>query len=501
MARQRDRLVEGAGALGEGGRDFLADPGKFIARTLVQIDEALNALIEQGGDLFAMGGERLGRGFEQGDGARGALFEQAGDLFAGGGEGFIQRGAMHGDGVVDAVAGFGDARDEALAGRCDLVDETRSVFADGQNETFASDAEVTAEFFRLIAERGADAGASFADLIGDARASLGEFARDGFLRLRHHLANAVGVAHDGFALGGELIDQRAHAPFVVGIGSLEVRDLVVDEHFELAGARQRTLDAIAHGRDLAADRLRQHHHLIGGKALGIGKADCHLAHGTRRVTHFLDAPRQGGGDEEEGGRAEAGERIKGDLRLGEGGATLRIGMEADKAEPDGGGEEGCDGGGIAGAILQGLKNLADRPAIVIGGLGGGREQGGGSLRGHGRRRLTLAGLAALLGLENRLEGLGAGPRQGVLVFDLGQTRRLRRLHLDGGRLMRQIGREIQRFLACRQDGIRCVLTLRLYRHVTRLTQSYASPVPGTVPRASGGVACLRAHFNQMEMYL
>jgi hypothetical protein len=59
--------------------------------------------------------------------------------------------------------------------------------------------------------------------------------------------------------------------FVVAEWPLERRDFVGHEGFEFAGARDRALDAVAHGGDFAADRLTDGHHRVGGRALGLEK--------------------------------------------------------------------------------------------------------------------------------------------------------------------------------------------------------------------------------------
>ena len=68
-------------------------------------------------------------------------------------------------------------------------------------------------------------------------------------------AHALGMGDDGFALAAEAIDQGADARLVLGIGALDLVDFGVDQRLELDGARQRALDAFAHGRDFAAHGL------------------------------------------------------------------------------------------------------------------------------------------------------------------------------------------------------------------------------------------------------
>ena len=69
------------------------------------------------------------------------------------------------------------------------------------------------------------------------------------------VAHLLGLADQGVALVREVLEQAADAHFVVVIGALERGHFVGDQRFELGGARQRALDAVAHGGDFAADRL------------------------------------------------------------------------------------------------------------------------------------------------------------------------------------------------------------------------------------------------------
>ena len=76
----------------------------------------------------------------------------------------------------------------------------------------------------------------FDDGAGDALADHVEVEDEAGMALGDRFADALGIGDDRFALAGQFLDQRAHARFVVGIGALERGDLVVDHHFEFAGA-------------------------------------------------------------------------------------------------------------------------------------------------------------------------------------------------------------------------------------------------------------------------
>ncbi len=89
------------------------------------------------------------------------------------------------------------------------------------------------------------------------------------------------MGDDGVALAAEPVDQRADARLVLRVGALDLVDLGVDERFQLDGARQRALDAFAHGRDLAAHGLADHHDAVLGEVLGLGEAEGHFGHRLR----------------------------------------------------------------------------------------------------------------------------------------------------------------------------------------------------------------------------
>ena len=68
-------------------------------------------------------------------------------------------------------------------------------------------------------------------------------------------ARTLRIDNDRFALIREIVDETAHAQLIVGVGALQRCNLVMHQKLKLAGTRQSTLNAIAHGRDLATDRL------------------------------------------------------------------------------------------------------------------------------------------------------------------------------------------------------------------------------------------------------
>ena len=95
------------------------------------------------------------------------------------------------------------------------------------------------------------------------------------------------------------VDKRAHAQFVLVVGALERRNLVAHHRFKLRRAGNRALDAVAKGRDLAANRLAHAHDGVGGDAFRLGEAQRHFRHRAGDEAHLLRAADHGGDGEEE----------------------------------------------------------------------------------------------------------------------------------------------------------------------------------------------------------
>ena len=100
-----------------------------------------------------------------------------------------------------------------------------------------------------------DAPRGLVDLLGDELADLGNVLAEIEMDAVDGVADLLGLADQRVALAAEVLQQPADAHFVVVVGVFERGDLVGDQRFELGGARERALDAVAHGRDLAPDRL------------------------------------------------------------------------------------------------------------------------------------------------------------------------------------------------------------------------------------------------------
>ncbi len=104
------------------------------------------------------------------------------------------------------------------------------------------------------------------------------------------VANLLGLADQRVALAAEILQQRADAHLVVVVGVFERGDFVGDQRLELGGARERALDAVAHGRDLAADRLADGDDRLARNRLGLGQPHGDFGHRLRDQPHFLRAP-------------------------------------------------------------------------------------------------------------------------------------------------------------------------------------------------------------------
>ena len=137
-----------------------------------------------------------------------------------------------------------------------------------------------------------------------------------FVRAADRLPHALGVLHDRFALGDELVDQPPDAELVVGIGALERGDLVVHQHLEFARARERPLDAVAHRRHFAADRLADRDDRFLRDVFRLREAQRDLGHGARHHAHLLAAPDENRDPPEEQDRAGDADRQAEQLRRG-----------------------------------------------------------------------------------------------------------------------------------------------------------------------------------------
>ena len=280
----------------------------------------------------------------------------------------IEAGGEALGGVEHRARGFG-------AGFLQAVEQVAAALAEREDHVVAG-----------VAERGGDVGAALFQRAGDA---LGDFVDAGGDRVRNQrdvvaqvdlhagngAANLLGLADQIVALMGDVLQQRADTHFVVAVGALERRDFVGNQRFEFAGARNRAFDAVAHGRDFAADRLTDGDHGVAGGALRLRKADRDLRHRLRDHAHFLAAPGEAGEEIEQQHRREEQRRKASQHQHTAALPHRRVqrGQEADGQKraaehPDAAKHRGerVNAAGRA-ALLKRLQDLPDGFAVVIGG--------------------------------------------------------------------------------------------------------------------------------------
>ncbi|MGY3034801.1 hypothetical protein ACVIIV_003971 [Bradyrhizobium sp. USDA 4354] len=360
-----------------------------------------------------------------------------------------------------------------VAGFLEAVEQVAAALAERQDHVVAGIAQRAGDVGAALFQRAGDGLGNLVDAGGDRVRDQRDVVAQVDLHPGDGAADLLGLADQIVALMRDVLEQGADAHLVVGIGAFECGDLVGDQRLELAGARDRALDAVAHRRDLAADGLTDGDHGIGGRAFRLGEADRDLRHRLRDHAHFLAAPDEAGEEVEQHDRREEHRDETGNdehaAALAHGG--LDRGQEADGqrgagGEPDAGedGGEGVDAAGRA-ALLKRLEQLADGLAVVIGGAARGarlldRVE-------HGR---------PLIGGRARLEAR--------LVEDRGRGRRHRgrRFVAHGGVAagVRSGVADVQGFLDCRKRNFCGVFDLlRSVRHV----QSEPSLLVRVPPRA------------------
>ena len=119
------------------------------------------------------------------------------------------------------------------------------------------------------------------------------------------VAHLLGLAHQGVALAAEILQQCPDTHLVVVIGVLERGHLVGDQSLELGGARQGALDAVAHRRHLAPDRLPDGHDRLARYRLRLDEPPRNVDDGLRGVPHLLVEPRHVDVEENHGHEKEA----------------------------------------------------------------------------------------------------------------------------------------------------------------------------------------------------
>ena len=280
----------------------------------------------------------------------------------------VEAGGQPLRGVEHGAGGLG-------AGFLEAVEQVAAALAERQDHVVAGMAERGGDVGAALFQRAGDAFRDFVDARGDRVRDQRDVVAQVDLHAGNGAANLLGLADQIVALMGDVLQQRADAHFVVGIGALERGDFIGHQRFEFAGARDRAFDAVAHRRDLAADRLSDRHHRVGGGAFGLGEADRDLRHRLRDHPHFLAAPGEAGEEIEQQHRCkeQRGETAEHQhaAALSHRGLQRRQEADGQKAaadQPDAGKDGGkrIDAAGRA-ALLDGLQNLSDGFAIVVGG--------------------------------------------------------------------------------------------------------------------------------------
>ena len=208
--------------------------------------------------------------------------QTGGELIAGGGE--RARGFF---------AGRFQAHDQVFAAPAQLLDHVVADLTQRQRDLLA-----------LLGQRMGDALGRLVDLLADEIADGREILRQVDMDIVDGGAHLLGLPDQRVALIGQILKEPANANLIVAVSSLERRDLVAHQRFKLARARQRALDAVAHGRDLAADRLSDGDDRIARHPLRLGEPHRDLRHRLRNEPQFLGAPGHVGDAEEENDRQQ-----------------------------------------------------------------------------------------------------------------------------------------------------------------------------------------------------
>ena len=369
LGQRRHQRLGFLGARGDVGGDAVADHFER-GRNLVA---AIAQLVEQGNAALA---EELGE-------RRGAVLDGVGEgggaaveCFGEGRHALVDDGAEFsgpafegtGNGVGAVLERDVEARGAVVEGR----EQIAGALVDERHEALGALAEGAVERIAGAFQRLGQVAAGFDDGAGDALADHVEVENEAGMALGDRFADALGVGDDGFALAGQFLDQGAHARFIVGIGAFERGDLVVDHHFEFAGARQGALEAIAEGVDFAADGLADRGDFFGRGGLGFGETDGGVGDGGGGVAQVLGATDQRrDGHEAEDRNQRDGDEADEIVRGKEAGRAeiLAVADEADGEDGDDP-DDRDDGGNEAGrrvvARLQTVKNAAALHPVVIG---------------------------------------------------------------------------------------------------------------------------------------
>ena len=460
--------------LGGAGGDVVGDYAAGGGELLGDLSSALGEAVLQGAGRLLEGLAHvvalLGEGVDHaaaglGQGPRDlacAVLQVAGQEVAGAleGAGDVLRLAL--ERARDGRADFGDAVLDLVAGACEALHQLDAAARHLLDDALAGAAKRLRDVVALLFERGGDLVAGAADGRGDALAGAVEILDQVLVNAGDGATHALRIGDDGLTLCHQLVDERADADLVVGIGTLQRRDLAAHESFELAGAGKRTLDAVADGCDFTAHRLRDGQDRVGGKILGLRESHGDFADCAGHQLHLLRADGQHGGDEEQEEGGDEPDGAERQLRDREGGQqlfgrgdALHVDQRPDAAEPEQGGEGGHPVSTTGRAKLECLEHHADILAVVVGdGVPVGRDEAGAV-------HLVEPGIVVVGLRGERVGAQTEGPLGEIVVVDI------RQLGLfEGGLAARPLGRvdheclvEVERLLDSRKGRLRRVFHL------------------------------------------
>ena len=285
---------------------------------------------------------------------------------------------LEGETFGQPLAGGADGPGGAVAGGLQPLEQGGAALAERVDHGIAGMAERERDVLALLGERAGDALRHLVDFLGHQIADRGDVVRQVEMHAGDGVAHLFGLVDQRLPLARQFAQQVADADFVVVIGALERGHLVMHQRFQLGGARQRALDAVAHGGDLAPDRLADGDDRLACGGLRLRQPHRHLGHGLGDKPQVLrTAEHMGEHEEGDDGCADGGDEPDqgGDSGARHGHQALQLGrIEHDggccRGGPYSGGDGGDDIGQAARAAVQGLQNLANGFAVIIGGAAG-----------------------------------------------------------------------------------------------------------------------------------
>ena len=423
----RNRCFQGLGALGERGVELLGPLGHAhfeIVRAAAQYGfKRLDALGHRGVDALRMvvqdGLQHRGalaeglakrlrflgeRPFQGRQVARGALDDGAEARLLG-----AKLVEDHRDFPPNPLAHTYDGRDEAVAFGGDGSSRAVGTLLDGACHFKARHAHRFRRLRAVLDELLGDAGAALGKLFVDGRSGRahgggdllpprGErlahgnggvaeglrcfFARGGDLSCNlaanaaQSLAHPLAIIGQRLALARKLVDEVPDPVLVFRVGTLQRRDLVMDQRLKLARPAEGAGNCVVHRRDLPAHGLPQRGNRLFGHAVGFGEPDRDLGHRRGHQAQFLGAPDQDCQEPEQRNRNGHGRDNRDNGWIGEhvGGAAggvhglleHGIGHAEPKHEPNPGSYRRNQERGSRWPLLERVDQPADGRHVVIG---------------------------------------------------------------------------------------------------------------------------------------